>query len=143
MAQEQSTSCQNYQEPRLIIEQFGARYEADYEGLFHEVEGFARVALENSDIAKTSCLLELSTIGKTNAEYQEFIGEIIERKLFRDASELFFETMLCLDNTRIASVMHVLKNPTFVTEQEVKSVFDRYSSDPKYNEIIRLWEETP
>lgn len=86
----------------------------------------------------TSVFLKLANIRQVNAEFSEYYSEVVE-SVIENKPNVFFETMISLDETTISNVLSYLMEPTFIDKSDLDLIFKKYGRNAKYSKITKAY----
>jgi hypothetical protein len=116
-------------------------YATNYSLFWNILRSAGKTALECQSISDTASFLELAHLKSKNAEFNEYISEILET-LITKKPKCFFNSLSTLDNESILDVIKILKHPIFVSEKKIKNIFSKNSTIKKYKTIMDIYLKT-
>jgi hypothetical protein len=80
--------------------------------------------------------LELAELKNDNAEFEEFVSEIIE-KLCISNTKCLLNAMLKISKQKQMAVIELLQNPTYIEKEKINSAIDKLKDIDKYKSIVK------
>lgn len=121
-----------------LKDNFDNLYTTDYAHFWHILRMAEKDAVGCKCNSETAAFLKLAAVVRTNAEFNEYLNEVIER-LATNHPECFFDSLLLLDIDNVTKIITILKHPIFVEQQEIDNVFSKYMNKEKYRAIMDIY----
>ena len=121
-----------------LRDNFDNLYSTDYALFWRILKVAERKAISCKSTADTAAFLKLALVRNTNAEFKEYLSETIEN-IATIKPKCFLDSLSTLDPDAVTDVIALLKNPTFVEEQEIVKVFSKNRNIKKYKLIVDIY----
>lgn len=118
---------------------FNELYTQNYRQFWEIAHRAASDARKCDSSANTAAFLDLVRIKSSNAEFNEFLGEVIER-LVTENPNCFLAAVAKMDLGSQKLVMEKLRYPIFVERTMIENAL-RAESNEKYKSIVNLYFE--
>ncbi len=121
-----------------LKDNFDNLYTTDYVLFWRILRMAERDAVSCKSKSDTATFLKLAVVARTNAEFNEYFSEVIER-LATSHPECFFDSLLLLDLDNATKIIMILKHPIFVEKQEIDNVFSKNMNKEKYRLLMDIY----
>jgi hypothetical protein len=121
-----------------LKDNFDNLYTTDYALFWHILRSAERDAINCKSRSDTAIFLKLAAVARTNAEFNEYFNEVIER-LATSHPECFFDSLLLLDLDNVTKIIMILKHPIVVEKQEIDTFFSKNMNKEKYRVIMDIY----
>jgi len=121
-----------------LRDNFDSLYSTNYSLFWSILRATEKKALGCKSTTDTSAFLKLALVRNTNAEFKEYLSETIEN-IATIKPKCFLDSLSTLDPDAVTDVIALLKNPTFVEEQEIVKVFSKNRNIKKYKLIMDIY----
>ncbi len=113
-------------------------YATDYSLFWNILRSAGNIAFECRSTHDTASFLELVNLKSKNAEFNEYISEILEN-LIVNKPKCFFNSLSTLDHESISNVIKILQHPIFMSKKKIDNVFSKISTLKKYKTIMDIY----
>jgi hypothetical protein len=123
---------------RCLRENFDDLYAKNYTIFWKILREAGDAASECRSYDDIDAFLKLSSIRNRNAEFKEYLNEIIENLTIRK-SAIFLDALSRLDDNSIYSVIGLLQRPIFIPIEDIKKVFYKNRNNKKYKKVMNVY----
>ncbi len=121
-----------------LRDNFDSLYSTNYSDFWSLLREAEKKAVSCKSTSDTAAFLKLAHVKNKNAEFNEYLREIIE-KLATMNPKCFLDSLSLLDTDNVVDVIALLKNPIFIKKQKIAQVFSENKYIEKYKRIMDIY----
>ena len=122
------------------IKNFDELYKNDYDRFWSIFHLAGKEAVTCTSIQKTAAFLEVASVKKGNAEFNEYFMSVLENQLILKNTKCFLEAMkLTSPNSRLI-ILNDLKNPLFADKKTIDNSLIPFIKNREYQEILKPYK---